>query len=93
MATHNANYEIINLIGTMGSDILGNGISASTVHQLFCIADGSITVNAVGGGSATWAATAGQTMDILPSKVNVISGEFIGFRAKHYNRRFNMQGQ
>lgn len=78
------NYEAISLSGTMLSDVLGNGISANTVHQIYCLAAGSITITAMGGGTFTWApATANVSIDVVPSKVVVSSGTFIGFRTKN----------
>jgi len=80
-----ANYEAVNLTGTMTfSTGRETGlITATTVHQLFCLSNGSIIVTALGGGTFTWTATAGQTMDVLVKTVTVSSGSFIGFKSKH----------
>ena len=38
MAISNSNYKIVNLpTGTYTASELGDGISASTVHQVFCV--------------------------------------------------------
>lgn len=82
MAISNSNYKIVNLpTGTYTASELGDGISASTVHQVFCVTGGSIKVSAIGGGSFTWTATAGQSLDIFLSGCIVNSGEFAGFKA------------
>lgn len=83
MGLESKNYEAIALTGTMGSNVLGNGISANTVHQIYCLAAGSITISAMGGGTFTWAATTNTSLDIVPSSVTVSSGTFIGFRTKN----------
>ena len=50
MAFHNTNWTAVNLpVGTYEMGELGNGITASTVHQIFCLTGGSITVSAIGG--------------------------------------------
>jgi hypothetical protein len=83
MAFHNTNYEAVPMaIGTYNTDTLGDGLSASTVHELYCLTNGSATITARGGGKFTWPATAGQSMKIMPSQVIVASGSFVGFRAK-----------
>lgn len=83
MAFYNTNYEAKPLpTGSYTTGDLGNGITASTVHQIFCLSDGSITVTAIGGGTFTWAATAGQSMNVLIGSCTVASGEFVGFKAQ-----------
>jgi len=82
MAFHNANYKALTMTtGTYGIDVLGNGISASTVHQVFCAVAGSVTITAMGGGEFTWAATSGQKVDVVASKIVVNSGTFVGFKS------------
>jgi len=85
MAIYNQNYEA-KLLTVAGSpyttDILGNGITAATVHQLFCLSSGTISVTALGGGSFTWSATTSQSMDVLVGSCEVLSGEFVGFKSK-----------
>jgi hypothetical protein len=86
MGIISANYEIVSLSGTMDLVSLGyGGTSGSSIHQIYCISSGSILINAVGGGNATFALTTGQFVDVVASKVTVSSGTFIGFRSKTYN--------
>lgn len=91
MAFHNANFKAINLpVGTYELSDLGNGISASTVHQIFCLSNGSATITAIGGGTFTWTATAGQSIDVVTGRVVVGSGEFVGFKSS-YQPNWNQQ--
>jgi hypothetical protein len=83
-----ANFEAINLVGEMGMDKLGNGLTASTVHQIFCLGNGSITITPMLGDSFTWNATSGQHINVVTKAVNVSSGTFIGFKAKHHPVQF-----
>ena len=83
MATYNTNYEIVPLTsGTYDVGALGNNLTASTVHQIYCLTAGSITITATGGGQATIPMLAGQTFDCMVRQVIVSSGTYIGFRAK-----------
>jgi hypothetical protein len=83
MATFNANYGIVNLTsGTYGVDVLGNNLTASTVHEIYCLTSGSITISATGGGQATIAMTSGQSISCMVQQVIVNSGTYIGFRSK-----------
>jgi len=83
MATFNANYEIVNLTsGTYRVGALGDGLTASTVHQIYCVSSGSLTISARGGGQATISMTSGQTIDCMVKEVTIISGSYIGFRSK-----------
>jgi len=95
MAFHNTNYGAVPMPeGTYGVDVLGNNMTASTVHELFCLRDGAATITARGGGKFYWRATAGQTMKIMPSQVVVENGEFVGFRAQlpsGWNRQARIQ--
>lgn len=78
-----ANFQIVPLAGTMNLIEMGYGnTSGSSVHQVFCLTSGSITIGAIGGGVATFPLTGGQSVDVLVSTVNVLSGTFVGFRAK-----------
>jgi hypothetical protein len=83
MGLQSKNFEAINLTGTMGVDILGDGYTANTVHQILCLTTGNISITAMGGGTFTWAATANTSIDIVPSSITVSSGTFVGFRAKN----------
>jgi len=94
MATFNENFKSVSLpVGTYGLDVLGDNVTASTVHQIFCLTDGSITISALGGGPAfTWAATSGQSIDVMAGQIVVGSGSFVGFKAKTFLRRFTPPG-
>lgn len=83
MATYNTNYGIVNLTsGTYGVDVLGDGLTATTVHQIYCLTSGSITITARGGGQATVPMTSGQSINCMVNQVIVNSGTYIGFRSK-----------
>ena len=88
MAVYNQNYEA-KLLTVSNSPYytfnLGNGITASTVHQIFCLSAGTIDVTALGGGSFVWSADTSEHMDIILGSCNVVSGEFVGFKSKNYN--------
>jgi hypothetical protein len=79
------NYTALSLSGTMTTNILGDGVSANTVHQIYCLSAGSISITAMGGGTFTWTPTANNYLDIVPSSITVNSGAFIGFIAKDAN--------
>ncbi len=95
MAFHNTNYGAVPMpAGTYNVGTLGNDMTASTVHELFCLVGGTATITAKGGGRFDWPATAGQSMKVMPSQVIVSSGEFVGFRAQlpsGYNRQTGNQ--
>jgi hypothetical protein len=83
MATFNTNYELINFpVGTYDVDVLGNNLTATTVHEIYCTTSGTIIMTATGGGTATIAMTAGQSINCMIRKLVVSSGVFIGFRTK-----------
>lgn len=83
MAFYNTNYEAKFLpAGSYTAGDLGNGITASTVHQIFCLQDGGITITAIGGGTFTWAAVSGQSINVLVGSCIVNTGEFVGFKAQ-----------
>ncbi|GIV43993.1 MAG: hypothetical protein KatS3mg035_1116 [Bacteroidia bacterium] len=88
MATFNTNYQIVPLTtaGTYGPDVLGDGLTATTVHEIYCLTPGSITITASGGGKATIPMTAGQSVKCMVREVIVTSGTYIGFRAKLESR-------
>lgn len=84
MAFHNTNWTAVNLTaGTYEMGDLGDGLSASTVHQIFCITGGTIQIFAKGGGNFTWTATAGQKVDVVVARCIVSSGSFVGFKAAY----------
>lgn len=79
-----ANWRVINLSGTQKADELGNGVSATTVHEIYCLSSGSIEITAAGGGTFTWTASANDNIQVVPKRTKVNSGSFIGFKAKHF---------
>lgn len=85
MAIYNQNYEA-KLLTVANSPYttsdLGNGITASTIHQIFCLSGGNINITALGGGNFTWSATTSQSIDVVAGYCNVISGEFVGFKTQ-----------
>lgn len=93
MAFHNTNYEAVPLTtGTYNTGDLGNGLTASTVHEVFCTSSGTVTITAMGGGQFTWAATAGQSVKVVAGQIIVASGTFVGFRAKT-DKSWNQQAR
>ncbi len=82
MAFHNINWTALPMtVGTYTLAQLGDGQTGSTVHQIFCTSNGTATITAMGGGTFTWAATAGQKVDVVCANVVVASGNFVGFKA------------
>jgi len=95
MSFHNANYQAIVMeSGTYTIGDLGNGLTASTVHQVFCAAGGSVTITAMGGGEFTTTMSAGDKVDVVAAKITVNSGTFIGFKSRfqpNYNQQVRIQ--
>lgn len=82
MAFHNTNWSAVPLEpGTYGLNELGNGLTASTVHEVFCTESGTATITAKGGGTFTWSATSGQSVKVVVGEIIVSSGSFVGFKA------------
>jgi len=78
-----ANYRVIPLSGTMTEGVLGDGVTASSVHTVYCIAPGSVTIEAKGGGSFTFTAgAANEYVNVVVKQLTVNSGTFIGFKSK-----------
>ena len=77
-----ANYKVIPLAGTMDLNDLGDGVTSSSVHQVYCLSDGSIDITALGGGTFTWSGTTNSSIDVVVKSINVNSGTFIGFKSK-----------
>jgi hypothetical protein len=81
MTTFNCNYQMI-MLESYSTATLGNGLTASTVHQVFCVSAGTISIVPLGGGgSFAWGATAGQSLDIVLGSCSVASGLFAGFKS------------
>jgi hypothetical protein len=94
MATYNTNYGIVSLTsGTYGPDVLGDGLTATTIHQIYCLTSGSITITAQGGGTVTVPMLAGQKIECMVRQVVVASGTYIGFRDKLNSRGQLYSGQ
>ena len=83
MAFHNVNFQMIPLpVGTYATGDLGNNITGATVHEIYCTTAGSITITAYGGGTATFAMTAGQSVKVMVGACTVTSGAFVGFKTQ-----------
>lgn len=86
MALYNQNYKAINLTpGTYTTGDLGNGVTGTCIHQLFCLSPGEINITAFGGGNFTWSASTSEVLDIVVGACVVASGEFVGFKSKLQN--------
>ncbi len=91
MAFHNTNWSAVPMTtGTYTLNELGNGLTASTVHEIFCTGAGTITISAMGGGEFTWPAIAGQSVKVVTAKAVVLGGTFVGFRT-NYQPNLNQQ--
>jgi len=82
MAFHNTNYEVVTLSGTQTEGELGNGLTAETIHRVYCLTTGSIDITPWKGNTFTWDATAHDFIDIVVKSTSITSGTFIGFKAK-----------
>lgn len=82
MGLQSKNFTALNLTGTMNAFQLGNGVTANTVHQIYCLSGGNISITAMGGGTFTWSGTTNSFIDVVPFAITVSSGIFIGFKAK-----------
>lgn len=82
MAFHNVNYEVKTLTGTMTAGQLGDGITGATVHEIFCLTTGAITITPLKGDIFSWSATAGQSIKVMVKAITVSSGSFIGFKTQ-----------
>ena len=89
-STPYANYEVVALSGAQsfptGKD--SGYVSAATIHEIYCLAAGSIIITPVIGPSFTWAATINTSMSVLVKATTVSSGTFIGFRGKFTPNQF-----
>jgi hypothetical protein len=81
MAFHNTNWASLPMTaGTYTVGDLGDGLTASTVHSVFCLSDGIINISAMGGGNFTWDAKSGNKIDVVCARIVVSSGSFVGFK-------------
>lgn len=89
-----ANYEAISLTATTSIYPFdsSNYRTATTVHEILCLANGNVTVYPMAGDSFTWAGKASESINVLCSAVTVNSGTFIGFRAKFERNPFYGKG-
>jgi hypothetical protein len=86
MAFHDTNYTIFPLTGgTYTTGQLGNGLTASCVHEVYCISAGTISITALGGGTVTMPMVSGQSIKVLLGKAVITSGMYAGFKAKFNN--------
>lgn len=91
MAFHNTNWQAVPMsAGTYQLGDLGDGVTASTVHEVFCSVGGAVTIFAKGGGSFDWTATAGQSVKVVCAKIIVGTGTFIGFKTD-FQANYNQQ--
>lgn len=79
-----ANYEVISLSGTQthSTGRETGSITATTVHQIYCLAAGTIIITPAKGPNFSWAATTNSSIDVLTKATTVSSGTFIAFRSK-----------
>lgn len=89
--SHKSNYIAVPLLsGSFTTGDLGNGVTASTVHQVYCLTNGAAVIQALGGGGAfTWTATAGQSIDVEVGALTINSGTFVGFKERFGSGRVN----
>lgn len=86
MAFHNTNFTIVPMsTGTYTAGDLGNNLTGSCVHEIYCVSAGTITVTAMGGGTVTVPMTTGQTMKVMVGNAVVASGMFAGFKMSFQN--------
>jgi len=91
MGLQSKNYEAINLTATTYTvGTLGDGITANTVHQLYCLSAGSVSITCMGGGTFTWNGTVNSSIEVVPSQLVISSGVFVGFRTKNDGRGYGL---
>ena len=78
---YKANFEIVNL--ESGDNLFPLSGNTTSIHQVYCIASGSVTIKGEGGGMATFDLTANDKVDIVSRDISVAGGTFIGFRTKN----------
>lgn len=66
--------------GEYGIETLGDGKERMFVHQIFCLEDGTISITPLRGATFTYEARRGETINVVPRKVQVSSGKFVGFK-------------
>jgi hypothetical protein len=88
MGLQQKNYDVVQLSGTQNINTLGDGVTAQTPHQIYCLSTGTITITPCAGSSFTWSGTTNTSIDICFKASTVNSGSFIAFRAKHVPIQF-----
>ena len=88
--SHKSNYKAVPLnTGTYTTGVLGDGITATTVHSVYCLTSGTAVITALGGGQFSWVATAGQSINVEVGTFTVSSGTFVGFKERGGSGRVN----
>lgn len=82
MFKQTANYTALSLSGTMTEAELGDGITGTSVHRIYCLSAGNVTIQPKGGGNFTWTASANEFIDVVVKTLTVNAGTFIGFKTK-----------
>jgi len=82
-----ANYQVVSFSGGGATTNVypfdsSNYRTATTVHQMYCLATGVATIYPLAGPSFVWSATTNSSLDVLISAATVPSGTFIGFKAR-----------
>jgi len=92
-----ANYQAIPLLAAGTYNFYPfdstNYRTATTVHQLFCLTTGTVTIYPMNGPSFNWVPTVNSTsIDCLISAVTVSSGTFVAFKSKYDTNPFYSKG-
>ena len=83
MAFHNTNFKMVPLpAGTYTTGQLGDNVTASTIHEVYCLTAGTISITAMGGGTAAFPMSAGQSVKVMVGSCVVSSGGFVGFKTQ-----------
>ncbi len=82
-----ANYVAVNLTSAAPYTYVESANTGTTIHQIYCLTPGSVTITAVGGGTFTWAATANASIDVMVGSATVSSGTFVGFKSKFFSNQ------
>lgn len=92
-----ANYEAIPLLAAATYNFYPydstNYRTATTVHQLFCLTPGTVTIYPMNGTSFDWTPTSNSTsIDLLISAVTVAGGTWVAFKSKYDTNPFYSRG-
>ena len=83
MAFHNVNFGAVPMpVGTYNGTgtTIGDNVTASTIHEIYCLSAGTAIITALGGGTFTWSGTPGQNVHVMCGQVVISSGIFVGFK-------------